>query len=43
MIDFSSHECMEAYIPQLNLATLPYPLIACDIDGVDKVRNPDFG
>ena len=38
-IDFSACASIVAYIPQISLYTLPYPLLACDVDGVDKVST----
>ncbi|CAB9497647.1 protease [Seminavis robusta] len=35
-IDFSSNERMVAYIPQIKVESLMYPLLACDVDGIDQ-------
>lgn len=38
-IDFSSHPNIVAYIPHVSLYTLPYPLLTCNVDNIDKVRK----
>ena len=36
-IDFSCIRRMDCYIPEIRHDTLPYPMLACNIDGIDKV------
>ena len=33
---------MDAYIPEIRNPTLPYPLLACNVDGIDKVGAEEF-
>lgn len=35
-IDFSSNLEIFAYVPQIKLSALPFPLLACDIDALDQ-------
>ena len=35
-IDFSSNEEIFGYVPQIKLDEFPFPLLACDIDDIDR-------